>query len=298
MEVRATPAGEVALRRRNRRNLAPLLIAPTMILMFVFFALPYANMLLVSFLTPGKTQAFAPPMTLQNYGKYVLDPYSWDVLLRTMLFGVGATVVCLVLGFPVAYHLTRTRTRYKGLLFSCVLSPLLVGVVIRSYGWMILLADHGLINESLMKAGLISHSLPLMYNGFGVMVALVHVFLPFMVLSLSGSIQTINPDLEAMAQSLGASRLRAFFDVVFPLSLPGVLSGSILVFVMTVSSYVLPILVGGFRVIITPMLVVQQVIELFNWPGGAALAIILFVSSLIVIVTFMRVMNRAMRGIA
>jgi putative spermidine/putrescine transport system permease protein len=204
----------------------------------------------------------------------------------------------LVLGFPVAYHLTRTRSRYKGLLFSCVLSPLLVGVVIRSYGWMILLADHGLINESLLKAGIIKHSLPLMYNYFGVMTALVHVFLPFMVLSLSGSIQTINPDLESMAQSLGASRLRAFFDVVLPLSLPGVLSGSILVFVMTVSSYVLPILVGGFRVIITPMLVVQQVIEIFNWPGGAALALILFVASLLVIVSFMKFMNHAMRGIA
>jgi len=212
--------------------------------------------------------------------------------------GVGATIICLVLGYPLAYHLTRTRSKYKGVLFCAVLSPLLVGVVIRSYGWMIILADHGLINETLLNAGLIKGPLPLMYNHFGVMVALVHVFLPYMVLSLSGSIQTINPDLESMAQSLGATRWRSFVDVVVPLSLPGVLSGSILVFVMTVSSYVLPILVGGFKVIITPMLVVQQVIELFNWPGGAALALILFVTSLLVIVLFMKFMNRAMKGIA
>lgn len=282
---------------RQRRNLAPLLVLPALVLLFLFYLLPYVNMVVVSFLTSGKTIAFRLPLTLDNYATYTLDGFYWVVLLRTMLFGIGTTIICIMLGFPVAYHLTRTRTRYKGLLFCCVLSPLLVGVVIRSYGWMILLADHGLINETLVDAGLIKSSLPLMYNAFGVTVALVHVFLPFMVLSLSGSIQTINPDLEAMAQLLGASRLRAFFDVVVPLSLPGVLSGSILVFAMTVSSYVLPILVGGFRVIITPMLVVQQMIEMFNWPRGAALALILFIASLAIIGLFTKLMNRAMRGL-
>src|SRR6185503_3130210 len=142
-------------------------------------------------------------------------------------------------GYPLAYHLALTRSRWKPLLIVFILSPLLVGIVIRCYGWMILLADRGLINETLVQHGWLAKPLPLMYNKFGVTVALVHVFLPFMVLSLTGVLKLIEP-----SQTLGATPRRAFFEVTLPLSLPGILAGSLLVFSLAISSFVVPILVG------------------------------------------------------
>src|SRR5215471_3972955 len=126
----------------------------------------------------------------------------------------------MLIGYPVAYHLARTRARFKGLLYVCILSPLLVGVVVRCYGWIILLANNGLINNTVKQMGLAPHGLPLMYNAFGV--GLVHVFLPFMILPILSAIQSIDPALEDAARSLGASRARTMARIVIPLSLPGI----------------------------------------------------------------------------
>ncbi len=193
------------------------------------------------------------------------------MLADTLWLGVITTAVSLLLGYPLAYHLALTRSRWKPLLIVFILSPLLVGIVIRCYGWMILLADRGLINETLVQRGWLSKPLPLMYNKFGVVIALVHVFLPFMVLSLTGVLKRIEPQLIEASQTLGASPRRAFFEVTLPLSLPGILAGSLLVFSLAISSFVVPILVGGFKVHVLPMVVYEQILSVFDWPfGGAA----------------------------
>jgi putative spermidine/putrescine transport system permease protein len=171
-------------------------------------------------------------------------------------------------------------------------------VVIRSFGWMVLLADTGLINSVLKYTGAAPAGMPLMYNEFGVLVGTVHIYLPFMVLSISGTLQGIGPDLDLAARSLGASASKAFWRIIFPLSLPGVFSGCLLVFVLAVSSYVIPALLGGFKVITTPLLVVQTAIDVNNWPGAAAQAIVLFAASLLCIGIYFRLMNRAMRGLS
>ena len=254
-------------------------------------------MVIMSFRTPSTSKPFDPGFTLFNYIKALTDPYYLGVLGDTLLFGIITTAVCLVLGYPVAYHLARSKSRYKGFLYAGILSPLLVGVVIRCYGWMVILADNGLINDILIKIGIIKTNAHLMYNYFGVGVGLVHVFLPFMILPILGNIQSIDPALEAAARSLGASKMKTFFRVVLPLSLPGIQSGAILVFVLTISAYVIPILLGGFKVMIMPTLVVQQVLESFLWPFGAALAMIMFAAALIVIFLYIKIMTRLMRGV-
>jgi putative spermidine/putrescine transport system permease protein len=273
-----------------------LLIAPALALVTVFFLLPYANLLLMSFFVPAKAHPYEPMLTLGNYAAALGDPFQWQVLARTLKLGILTTAIAFVLGYPLAWNLARASGRVKGALLVLLLSPLLVGVVIRSFGWMVLLADNGLVNSLLRSSGLAPNGLKLMYNEFGVLVGTVHIYLPFMVLSISGTLQTIAPDLELAARSLGASPARAFWRIVFPLSLPGVFAGCLLVFVLAVSSYVIPVLLGGFKVLTTPLLVVQTAIDVNNWPGAAAQAMVLFAASLACIGVYLALMNRAMRG--
>jgi len=273
------------------------LILPSIIILICFFFLPYITMVVMSFRTPSTSKPYETGFTFSNYTKALTDAYYLNVLKNTLLFGFITTVICLVLGYPVAYHLARTKSRYKGFLYAGILSPLLVGVVIRCYGWIVILADNGLVNDMLKKMGLIQSHAQLMYNYFGVGVGLVHVFLPFMILPILGNLQGVDPALEAAARSLGASKTKTFFWIVLPLSLPGIQSGTILVFVLTISAYVIPILLGGFKVMIMPTLVVQQVLESFLWPFGAALALIMFTAAVLIIFLYIRIMARLMRGV-
>lgn len=295
-EAPNTAAGRlVASRWRFNRSL--LLILPTLLFLGCFLVAPYVNMLVMSFRNPSTTAVFAPGFTLANYGKALTDPYYLGVLAQTIALGAATTAIAAIIAFPVAYHLARTRSRWKGLLYAGVLSPLLVGVVIRCYGWIILLANNGLINAALKKLGWFPHGLPLMYNTFGIAVGLVHVFLPFMILPILSAVQSIDPALEDAARSLGASRSRTMLRVVLPLSLPGIQAGAILVFVLTISAYVIPILLGGLKVKLTPTLVIQLLIDAFLWPFGAALAFVLAAAGGLGVYLLIRATGRMMRGL-
>jgi putative spermidine/putrescine transport system permease protein len=280
------------------RRAAWWLVVPALAVVIVFFVLPYANLLLMSFFAPAKARPYDPILTLGNYTAALGDSFQWWILWRTLKLGFLTTLFTLLLGYPLAWNLARASGRVKGLLLVLLLSPLLVGVVIRSFGWMVILADNGLINSLLKTSGLAPDGVKLMYNELGVLVGTVHIYLPFMVLSISGTLQNIAPDLELAARSLGASGAIAFRRIIFPLSLPGVFAGCLLVFVLAVSSYVIPVLLGGFKVITTPLLVVQTAIDVNNWPGAAAQAVVLFAASLLCIGVYFRLMNRAMRGLA
>jgi len=284
-----------------RDNRTLLLLLPTLGLFLAFLLIPYLNMIVMSFRNPSTSQVFAPGFSAVNYIEAFFDEdlYYLQILWDTMIFGAGTTFLCLIIGYPVAYHLARTKSRYQSLLYAFVLSPLLVGVVVRCYGWIIILANQdGLINMTLRKYGVIETFIPLMYNTFGVGLGLVHIFLPFMILPLLGAIQSIDPALEEAAQSLGASRTKTMTRVVFPLSLPGVQAGTVLVFVLTISSYVIPILLGGLNVMIMSTLVVQQLIDAMLWPFGAALAFILSVSGGAAVYFYLKFTSRFMKGIA
>ena len=278
------------------RGARVLLLGPYVLLLTLFFTAPLVLMVLIS-LSRNSFGQIDWALTPEQYVRFFTDSYYLSVLGDTLWLGVLTTVACLLLGYPLAYHLARTRSRWKPLLIVFILSPLLVGIVIRCYGWMILLADRGLINETLTRHGWLAKPLPLMYNKFGVTLALVHVFLPFMVLSLTGVLKRIEPQLLEASQTLGASPRRTFFEITLPLSLPGILAGSLLVFSLAISSFVVPILVGGFKVHVLPMVVYEQVLSVFDWPFGAANALVLLVISVALIALYIKVTERALRGI-
>lgn len=296
MSTAAVPAATSAPRPGLREAGRLLLILPALAGMFGFFVAPYLNMLVISVMTPTPSAAYLRIFTLGNYAKVAGDAFTWGVVWRTMWIGLLTTALALVLAYPLAYHLARAPRRFRGLLMVLVISPLLVGVLIRTYGWMILLQDTGLINQALGGLGL--RPLPLMYNVLGVLIGLTHVFIPFMVLAVAGAIRGIDPELELAARSLGAGFWRTFWRVTFPLSLPGVVAGTILVFVLTISSYVIPSLLGGFKVLTVPILVVRTITELFNWPGGSAFAILFFVITLAALWGYLRFIGRAARTAA
>lgn len=281
--------------RPTKLPLGLLLALPVLVTVGALIVVPYVNIVIMSFRTPSTTRPYAPGFTIDNYARALTDSFYLELLGDTVRLAVMITALCLVIAYPAAYHLARTTSRWRGVLYALVLSPLLVGVVIRSFGWIILLANNGLINQMLRALEL--PALPLMYNEFGVVLALVHVFLPFMVLPLMGAIQGIDPRLEEAARSLGASRTKVFRRVVLPLSMPGVQSGCILVFVLSCGAYVTPALLGAGRVHTLTTEVVTM-LDQFLWPRGAALALILASAGLIAVWLWAHFSGRTMRGLA
>jgi putative spermidine/putrescine transport system permease protein len=270
----------------NRSSRSLLLIAPAASLIGVFLILPYLNIVVMSFRAAAQSKPYGVGFSAENYVRFFSDSYYIGALAQTLWLGVVTTIVCLVLGFPVALQIARSGARWRGLLYGMALSPLLVGIVVRSYGWTILLGNNGVINRSLRDLGLIHAPLALMYNSFGVVVALVHVFLPFMVLPILGALQLVDPALENAARSLGATPMTVFRRIVLPLALPGVQSGVILVFTLAVSAYVTPVLVGGMRVKTMAMIVVDTLLDQFQWPLGSALALVLSLTTAAAVLIF------------
>ncbi len=282
--MRPRPRGLVGL---------PLLIAPTLLLLAVFFVVPYLNMVRMSFLVKPPDGPYLQQLTLANYAKAVLDPFHWRVLLQTFWLSGLTTVITLLLGYPLAYHLTYAPPRRKRWLLMLIISPLLVSVVVRGFAWIILLGRVGMVNKTVQW--LTGQELVLIGTPTGVLVGLVHVFIPFMALSLAGALQNISPDVVQAARSLGATPWQAFWRVVWPLSLPGVQAGGLLVFVLAVSSYVIPILLGASNVLVMPMLIVQTLLDAFNWPLGSALSMVFFGLTAATVGLYLRIMQRAMR---
>jgi putative spermidine/putrescine transport system permease protein len=237
-------------------------------------------MLRVSFnrFVPGGQQAEA--LILDNYLRFFGDRFYLGILLRTLGLALAVTLLALILSYPLAYALARSRARLRGLLTAIVLVPLMTSVVVRSYGWTILLAQNGLANSALGLLGL--GPVRLMFSMTGVVIALTEVLMPFMVLTLTGVLQSVPPALEEAARSLGGSRWRVFRDVLLPLSLPGVAAGSFLVFALSISAFATPILVGGASTQVMATLVYDQVLSALNWPFAAAIAfsLMLFVLAL------------------
>jgi putative spermidine/putrescine transport system permease protein len=296
MSLEASAAVPTARPGGRRFPWIAFLIVPILVFLAVFFLIPYANMVYMSFLVKPETGAYLKVFTLGNYTRALGDAFYWKVLRQTFWYSLITTAVTLVLGYPLAYHIARAPKRWRGVLLIMLISPLLVSIIVRSFGWMILLGKVGIINTLVKRYG--GPELPLMYNAFGVMVGLVHVYLPFMALSIAGALQTISPDIERAARSLGATPWRAFWRTTWRLSLPGVFAGTLLVFVLAVSSYVIPILLGGNNVLVMPIVIVQMLLDAFNWPLGAALSMVLFGGTVALLWFYVKLMNRSLRWTA
>lgn len=265
-----------AARRKPRLGLGrAVLLGPGLAVLMPFFLAPLAIMLAYSFyhFIPGGQQAAA--FTGENYGRFLFDGFYESILADTLLMGLAVTILSLALSYPLAYTIARSRSRWKSWLIVIVLVPLMTSVVVRSYGWMILLSNNGVANSALTALGF--RPLTLMFNFTGTIIALTEVLMPFMVLSLMGVLQSIDPALEEGARNLGAGRWRVFRDVILPLSLPGVAAGSLLVFALAIGAFATPQLVGGARTKVIATVVYDQAVNVLNWPFAAAISFILMV---------------------
>ncbi|MBS3652392.1 ABC transporter permease [Pseudaminobacter sp. 19-2017] len=218
----------------------------------------------------GMTQA---GIDFAQYRRIFADIYYLRVIAETIILGVAVTVICAIIGYPLAYAIARSSGLQKSLLIFAIVIPLLVNVVVRSFGWMVLLSGKGALNWVLSSFGL--PTLSLMYHWGGVTIALVHVMLPFMVLSLASTLETLDPRLEEAAAVLGASRFATFRRIVLPLSLEGLMTGSILVFTLCVGSFVTVMLLGSTSTMVLPLLIYQQLNIASDWPFAAAMGMVL-----------------------
>ncbi|HEV2155136.1 ABC transporter permease [Bradyrhizobium sp.] len=275
-----------------RPNGLALFILPSALLFALFFFLPIGLMAVMSVLTGNPVVMPKVAFTTRHYARMIDDPYYLEVIWTTIRIGLVTTLVALAIGYPLAHWMARIKSRTgHALLLMAVLAPMLTGIVVRTFAWMTLLSDKGVVNQTLMSLGLIAQPLKLMYTETGIVVGLVHIYVPFMVLTLTGVIGRIDERLEQAAENLGASPLRAFLEVTLPLSLPGILAGSLLVFALAISAYVTPILLGGFQIMTLPILIYQQISANFNVGFAAALGIVLLVISLLLVIAYNRALG-------
>jgi putative spermidine/putrescine transport system permease protein len=218
--------------------------------------------------------------TLENYFKFFNDPYYTGIFWTTLRVAALCTVICLIMGFPLAYVLARTQSRYKNILIMLVVLPLFVGNAVRAAGWMTLFGSKGFLNVTLLNLGLISAPLQIMYTEGAVIAGIIAVNLPYMVLTLQSVIEGIPRNIEEAAFSLGAGPVAMFRRVLLPLALPGLLAGTILTFILGMNAYATPVLLGGPKFKMMGPLVFGQ-FQLNNWPFGAAVAFILMTATLL-----------------
>ena len=269
-----------------------LLSAPALTLYATFLVAPLASVLLISFFDFAFYGGIRVTFTLKNYLEILTDGYYWEIFGRT--FGVSAlvTAACVVLGTAEAYVLSRMRNPWKGVFLMIVLGPLLISVVVRTLGWALLFGSTGLISKTLQALGLASAPVNLMYTNLGVGIALTHVMVPFMVISVWASLQRVNPQTEAAAVSLGASPFTVVWRVVVPQVMPGILSGAIMVFALSASAFATPAIVGGRRLKTVATAAYDEFLNTLNWPLGAALAALLLLATLVVLLTTNRLIER------
>lgn len=215
--------------------------------------------------------------TLIHYERFLSDPVYWKTFLQTFRIALTVTLVAVLLGYPVAYVAAGLPGRWGMLVLAMVLLPFWTSVLVRAYAWLILLQRTGLVNSALKGAGLIDAPLPLVNNEFGTVMATIHILLPFMVLPLYATMQKIPKELTMAGSSLGGTPLHVFIRVFLPLSLPGLIAGMVLVFVLTLGFYITPELLGGGRTYMVSMLVSRN-IEVYNeWGAASSISVVLMV---------------------
>lgn len=283
-----------------RRRLARLagrpwpLLAPGGLWLLLFFALPLGIMAAYSLMPRGIYGGVETGFTLEHYRRF-LDPLYLDILLRTVVMAAGCTVLCLGLGYPVAYAIARS-TRWRTLLLLLVVLPFWTSFLVRTFAMIFLLRDTGLLNSVLLGLGLIERPMTLLYTPFAVMAGLVYTFLPFMILPVYASLERLDDSLLEAAALLGAGPLARFRRVILPLSRPGVIAGCLLVFVPALGSFIPSDLLGGAKQMLIGNLVQNQFTAARNWPFGSAASFVVMVIVLLGVLAYLRTRDRAAAG--
>ncbi|APQ11254.1 ABC transporter permease [Pseudomonas oryzihabitans] len=270
---------------------AYLLSAPALVLFSVLLLLPLALTLVLSFnVFDYETGVKEGSYTLAHYLALLSDPYYYEIFLRTFWISALVTLLCVLIGVPEAIVLSRMGAPWRSIFLILVLTPLLISVVVRAFGWSLLLGADGLVNQAIMALG--GRPLKLLYTPFAVVVGLVHVMLPFMIIPVWTSLQKLDPAAEQAALSLGASHLTVLRRIVLPQVMPGVLSGTLIVFGLAASSFAIPGLLGGRRLKMVATLIYDQYLAELNWPMGATLAVALLLLNLLVMLGWNRLVER------
>lgn len=261
-------------------------LTPSVLLLGVFFLIPLAIIFSYSLQSRGPYGGVEPPQTSENYAR-LADPLYFTILLRSVLYSGVATAVCLLMGFPLALFISRAGPR-RNLFLSLVALPFWTSFLVRTYAWMFLLRDTGLINTALQALGLIREPLPLLYNPFAVMVGLVYGYLPFLVLPVYASLERLDKSLLEAAADLGARPIAALWHVILPLAMPGIRAGSVLVFISCLGAYLTPDLLGGGKTIMIGNVIQNQFTSARDWPFGAALSLVLMLFVMLLLMPLLR----------
>ncbi|MEH2503149.1 putative spermidine/putrescine transport system permease protein [Bradyrhizobium sp. AZCC 1578] len=261
------------------------LTAPALMLFIGILVIPLAMTVMLSFHDWGQYKGIEPVLILKNWHEIATDPYYAEMFWRTFRVALLATLITAVFGAPEAYILNRMSGRWKSFFLLVILGPLLISVVARTLGWALLFGgNNGLVNKFLMSLGLIGSPLPFMFTETGMVVALAHVMMPFMVLSVWAALQRLDPQIENAALSLGASPLTIIRRIVLPQIMPGVLSGAIIVFSLSASAFATPAIIGGRRLKVAATLAYDEFLNTLNWPLGAAVAVLLLMALVLIVV--------------
>jgi len=279
-----------ALPSLSSSSLPYLLTAPGVILFFTMVLVPLLLTLLLSFYGFDAGTGIIAKFSLNNYWQVVSDEYFHSIFLRTFWIAGLTTLICIVIGAPEAYVLSRMGKPWRSIFLIIILGPLLVSVVVRAFGWSMLLSANGLVNSAIVWLGFAP--LKLLYTTGAIVIALVHVMLPFMVIPVWTSLQRLDPTVAQAALSLNASPATVLRRIVLPQVLPGILSGSLIVFGLSASAFAIPGLLGGRRLKVVATTVYDEFLGSLNWPLGASIAIILLLANLLIMLSYNRVLER------
>ncbi|WP_186420182.1 ABC transporter permease [Bosea sp. CS1GBMeth4] len=269
------------------------LVGPGALLFLGLVVLPLVLTVILSFHVYDHASGIRNEFTLAHYLAVVSDDYYLGIFWRTLRLAALTTLICAVIGAPEAYILSRMRDPWRSVFLLVIIGPLLVSVVVRAFGWSMLLGSTGLVNQALQAFGL--GSVRLLYTETAIVIALVHVMLPFMVIPVWTALQKLDPMVEAAAWSLGASHFTALRRVVLPQVSLGMLSGSLIVFGLSASAFAIPGLLGGRRLKMAATLVYDEYMHELNWPLGATIAIIVLLANLVIMLAYNRVVETRAR---
>jgi putative spermidine/putrescine transport system permease protein len=276
------------------RDLRPyLLSAPALALYAVIVIVPLGMTVMLSFYEWSTVKGIQETLTLRNWKELFSDEYFREMFGRTLRISLWVTFICAVVGAPEAYILNRMAPRWKGIFLLVILGPLLISVVARTLGWALLFGGAtGVVNKALLNLGVIASPIPFMFTETGVVVALSHVLMPFMVLSVWAALQRLDPQIENAAMSLGAPPATVLRRVVLPQVMPGVLSGAIIVFALAASAFATPAIIGGRRLKVASTLAYDEFLNTLNWPLGAAVATLLLLALVAIILLSNRLVEK------
>ncbi len=271
---------------RERRR-GGLLALPAVLWLAIFFFIPLLVVVAISFMTRGTRGAFiSPEFTIDNYLR-IFSPTYFSVFIDSILIALLTTAICLVSGYPLAFFVATRKSRWAAnLALFLVILPFWTNFLVRTYAWRLILGNEGIINGLLMSLGIIQEPIQFMFTDFAVQIGLVYGFLPFMVLPIYATVERFDFRLVEAANDLGANDLRAFLRVVFPLTMPGVIAGCILVFIPAIGSFITPELLGGNQGLMIGTLVQRQFGGTGNWPLGAAASVVMMVIVMLALMVY------------